>query len=218
MARKKIHAVLFGPQGCGKGTQGQLLAERFCIPLIGAGELFREEISEGTKLGMLVKEYVEHGSLAPDELVNAVMTNRLKKTNLEKGFILDGFPRNVEQAHHLDRLLKINLAIYLRLSDKEAIRRLVGRRQCKSCKAVFHVTDVPTPEPNVCPICGGKLVKRDDDVEDLIVRRLAAFHFMTEPLVSYYRQKGTLLTINAEQPIGEVFKDIVKKMAKLGFG
>ncbi len=217
MSRKKIRAVLFGPQGCGKGTQGQLLAERFGIPIIGAGEFFRDEIAEGTTLGMLVKEYVEHGSLAPDELVNAIMTNRLKKTNLEKGFILDGYPRNVEQAQHLDKLLKINNAIYLRVSDKEAVRRLLGRRQCATCRATFHATDVPSPIPAVCSICGGKLIQRSDDVEDLIVRRLASFHFITEPLVAYYRQKGTLLTINAEQPIAEVFKDLVKKMAKLGF-
>jgi adenylate kinase len=217
MTKAKIRAVLFGPQGCGKGTQGELLADRFDIPLVGAGELFRAEIAEGTQLGMLVKEYVEHGSLAPDELVNAVMANRLKKTQLEKGFILDGYPRNVEQATQLDRLLKINLAIYLKISDKEAVRRLEGRRQCKNCKSIFHVEEAPPPLPDTCSICGGKLIRRSDDYEEAIVRRLAAFHFMTEPLVIYYRQRGTLLTINAEQPIHEVFRDITKKMAKLGF-
>ncbi len=217
MSRKKIRAVLFGPQGCGKGTQGQLLAERFDIPIIGAGELFRQEIADGTQLGILVKEYVDHGSLAPDELVNAVMTNRLKKTDLSKGFILDGYPRNVEQAQHLERLLKINLAIYFRISDTEAIRRLVGRRQCRQCRFIYHATDVPSPVPNKCSVCEGELYRREDDVEEFIVRRLAAFHFMTEPLVSYYRQKGTLLTINAEQPIAGVFGDLVKRMGKLGF-
>lgn len=218
MSRKKIRAILFGPQGCGKGTQGQLLAERFDIPLIGAGDLFREEIAEGTQLGLMVKEYVDHGSLAPDELVNAVITHRLKKTDLSKGFILDGFPRNVEQAQHLDKLLKVNLAIYLRMSDTEAMRRLLGRRQCETCRALFHVTDIPSPKPDTCSVCTGRLIRRADDEEETIVRRLATFHFITEPLVSYYRQKGTLLTIQAEQSVGEVFHDAIKKMAKLGFG
>lgn len=217
MSRKKVRMVLFGPQGSGKGTQGQMLAERFDIPLIGAGDLFRQEIADGTQLGLMVKEYVDHGSLAPDELVNAVITNRLKKTDLSKGFILDGYPRNVEQAQHLERLLKINLALYLRMSDAEAMRRLLGRRQCVQCRANFHVTDIPSPKPDMCSMCDGRLIRRADDEEETIVRRLAAFHFITEPLVSFYRQKGTLLTIQAEQTAGDVFHDIVKKMAKLGF-
>lgn len=218
MSRKHIRAVLFGPQGCGKGTQGELLAERFDIPLIGSGELFRAEIKEETNLGMLVKEYVDHGSLAPDELVNAVVASRLKKTDLSHGFILDGYPRNVEQAIHLDKLLKINLAINIRLTDREAIKRLEGRRQCKSCKAVFHVEHAPTPEVGICPICGGKLFRREDDYADAIVRRLAAYHFMTEPMAVYYRQKGVLLSVNGEQPIEPLFQELTKKITKLGFG
>ncbi|MCC7357633.1 nucleoside monophosphate kinase [Candidatus Uhrbacteria bacterium] len=217
MSRKKLRIVLFGPQGSGKGTQGQMLAERFNIPLIGAGDLFRKEIVDGTRLGFMVKEYVDHGSLAPDELVNAVITNRLKKIDLSKGFILDGYPRNVEQAQHLERLLKINLALYLRMSDTEAMRRLLGRRQCGQCRANFHVTDIPSPKGDECSMCDAPLIRREDDEEETIVRRLATFHFITEPLVSFYRQKGTLLTIQAEQTASEVFHDIVKKMAKLGF-
>jgi len=218
MLRKKIKAVLFGPQGCGKGTQGQLLADRFDIPLIGAGDLFRAEISARTQLGKLVKSHVDRGALAPDELVNAVIASQLKKLDLSRGFILDGYPRNVEQATQMDRIMKVNLAVYIKISDKEAVRRLMGRRQCKRCKFVYHLTDAPPAKPDVCSICGGPLMRRADDTEDVIRQRLAAFHFMTEPLVTYYRQQGVLLAINGEQSIPYVFEDLVKKMAKLGFG
>jgi len=215
--QKKIQAVIFGPQGCGKGTQGLLLSDRLEVPLVGAGELFRAEIAEGTLLGNIVKEYVEHGNLAPDEVVNAVMAHRLKELPLSRGFILDGYPRNVEQAATLDRLLKINLAICIKISDKEALRRLEGRRQCMQCKFVYQVVDSPPAKPGICSVCGGKLVRRDDDNAEAIVRRLAAYHFMTEPLAAYYRQRGVLLTVNGEQAIPYVFEDLIKKMGKLGF-
>lgn len=215
--KKKLQGVIFGPQGCGKGTQGLLLSERLDIPLVGAGDLFRAEISEKTLLGNIVKEYVEHGTLAPDEVVNALMVHRLKQLDLSHGFLLDGYPRNVEQAATLDRLLKINLAICVKISDAEALRRLVGRRQCAQCKFVYHVKASPSAIPGVCSVCGGKLVKREDDNEEAIVRRLAAYHFMTEPLTTYYRQRGALLVVNGEQAIPYVFEDLVKKMNTLGF-
>lgn len=218
MRKKTVRAVLFGPQGCGKGTQGQLLADRFDIPLIGAGDLFRAEITAKTQLGKLVKQYVESGKLAPDELVNAVIASQLKKLDLSHGFILDGYPRNIEQANSMDRLAKINLAIYMKIPDKEAVRRLSGRRQCADCKTIFHITDAPPVKPNICSVCGGQLKKRTDDVEDVIRQRLAAFHFMTEPMAAYYRQQGVLLQINGEQSIQYVFADLIKKMARLGFG
>jgi len=218
MRKKTIRAVLFGPQGCGKGTQGQLLADRFDIPLIGAGDLFRSEIAAKTQLGKLAKQYVDSGKLAPDELVNAVILSQLKKYDLSRGYILDGYPRNIEQANSMDRLSKINLAIYIKISDAEAIRRLAGRRQCTDCKSTFHLTDAPSAKPGICSICSGPLKKRADDVEDIIRQRLAAFHFVTEPLAAYYRQQGVLLQINGEQSIQYVFADLIKKMAKLGFG
>lgn len=218
MSKKHLRAILFGPQGCGKGTQGQLLADRFDVPLIGAGEMFRSEIAEGTSLGKLVKKYVESGALAPDELVNAVVAHHLERVMTDKRYILDGYPRNVEQATHLDRLAKVNLAMQIKISDKEAVRRLTGRVQCVICKQVYHLTDAPPIKPGICALCGHKLVRRTDDKEDLIRSRLAAYHFMTEPLAAYYRQRGVLLNINGEQPIPYVFEDILKKMNKLGYG
>lgn len=217
MTKKRIQAVLFGPQGCGKGTQGQLLAERFDVPLIGAGDMLRDEISSKSPLGAILQSYVMSGLLAPDEVVNAVLAQRLKKLDLSHGFILDGYPRNVEQAIQLDRVTKINLAIYLRISDAEAVRRLTGRLQCVRCKAIFHIRDVPPVKAGICSVCGGKLAPRDDDNEEAIRKRLATFHFMTEPLAAYYRQRSALLQVNGEQPIPYVFEDMVKKIAKLGF-
>jgi len=217
MTKKRIQAVLFGPQGCGKGTQGQLLAERFDVPLIGAGEMLRDEIRDATPIGKILHGYVDAGLMAPDDLVNAVIAERIKHLDLSRGFILDGFPRNVEQAIHLDKQMKINLAVYLKISDTEAVRRLTGRRQCVRCKTIFHVTDVPPAKSGICSVCGGKLAPRDDDYEEAIRKRLATFHFMTEPLVTYYRQRGVLLTLNGEQPIPYVFEDLINKMAKLGF-
>lgn len=217
MTKQRIRAIIFGPQGCGKGTQGELLSDRFDIPIIGAGELFRAEIAEQSPLGRVLQDYVESGLLAPDEVVNAVIAQRLKKFDLSKGFLLDGYPRNVEQATQLDRIVKVNLAISIKLTDAEAVRRLMGRRQCSQCKTVFHVTDAPPAIEGVCSVCGGSIVRRADDTEDVIRRRLATYHFMTEPLAAYYRQRGVLLVVNGEQTIPYVFQDLTKKMAKLGF-
>jgi len=216
MSRKRLQAVLFGPQGCGKGTQGLLLSERFEVPLIGAGELMRQEIAEGSALSRLVKEYVDQGMLAPDELVNAIMQKQLKNLDLERGFILDGYPRNVEQASSLDRFAKINLAIQLKLSDKEALARLLGRRQCAVCRTVSHVK-LAAADPARCAVCGGRLKARPDDTESTIINRLAIYHFMTEPLAVYYRQHGVLLTVNGEQSIESLFQELVRKILKLGF-
>lgn len=215
--KKPLRATLFGPQGCGKGTQGQLLADRFDIPLIGAGDMIRAEISESTSLGKLVKTYVDAGVLAPDELINAVVAHRLKQMDHPQGFILDGYPRNVEQATYLDRIANVSMAIQIKISDAEALRRLVGRLQCASCRQVYHLQDAPPVKPGICAVCGGKLFKRSDDTEEIISQRLAAYHFMTEPIAAYYRQRGVLLVVNGEQSIPYVFEDMVKKLTKLGF-
>ncbi len=217
MTRKRLRMVLFGPQGCGKGTQGQLLADRFDVPLIGMGDLCRAEIESKSALGSLVKEYVERGMLAPDELVNGVAQKALKAINPDEGYILDGYPRNVEQAASLDRLMKLNLAIQLKLSDDDAVKRLVGRRQCTKCRSIFHLVDAPPVKPNACTFCGGALKQRGDDQEETIRKRLAGYHFMTEPMAAYYRQKGVLLAVHAGQPIPSLFDELTKKMAKLGF-
>jgi len=217
MKTKIIKAIIFGPQGSGKGTQGNLLSERLNIPIIGAGDVFRAEIAKKTKLGNLVNQYVQQGLLAPDEVVNAIIARQLKKTTLDKGFIFDGYPRNVDQAIYLGKLITINLAIQLKIDDEEVINRLQYRSQCSKCKTIYHDKEAPPVKPGICSVCGGKLAKRADDRPDIIAQRLKAYHFMTEPLAAYYREKGVLLVINANQSIPYVFEDVIKKMSKLGF-
>jgi adenylate kinase len=217
MNRKRLHAVIFGPQGCGKGTQGELLSDRFDVPLVGAGDLFRTEIAKGTQLGKLAKQYIDSGTLAPDELVNGIVSRQLKTLDLSRGFILDGYPRNVEQAQYLQRLLPLNVAVMIKVADEISIKRLLSRRQCSRCKAVYSLTSVPPAKPGVCSLCGGKLIQREDDNEETIRARLANYHFMTAPLSRYYREEGILLQVNGEQEIPYVFEDLIKKLAKLGF-
>ncbi len=217
MARKRLQAIIFGPQGSGKGTQGQLLSERYDVPLVGSGDLFREEIESGGTLGAIAQEYVARGMLAPDELVNAIIQKRLQEISLERGFILDGYPRNVEQAASLDRLVKINIAIQMKLSDAESVRRILGRLQCSKCRAIYHERDLPPAKLGVCTLCGHRLSRREDDQEEAIRLRLAAYHFMTEPLASYYRQRGVLLAVNGEQPPAMLFAELARKMGRLGF-
>jgi adenylate kinase len=217
MPRKRLQALIFGPQGSGKSTQGHLLSDWFGVPFTSSGDMIREEIEEKTPLGHMVEEYVASGVLAPDEVVNAIILKRLKEVSQEKGFVLDGYPRNVEQAESLDRIMKINLAIQLKMRDSEAVRRLIGRRQCSECRSIFHIDELPLALQKKCSVCGGKLIKREDDEEDTIRRRLASYHFMTEPMSSYYRQRGVLLMVNGEQSIKQLFEELTKKIAKLGF-
>ncbi len=217
MPRLRVRGILFGPPGSGKGTQGALLAEQFGVAYVGVGDLVRAEVAEGGRLGDLVRDYVDHGVLAPDELVNAILASRLKKLDLGQGFVLDGYPRNVEQAQWLDRTLKPNLAIALRLPDDAAVARLRGRRMCRGCGAVWHAGLLPKPWDADCPCCEGMLETRSDDAEEPVRRRLRAYHFMTEPLASFYRQKGILLTVDAGPSIADVNANLVKKMLKLGF-
>lgn len=211
MRRKKLRAVIFGPQGAGKSLQALLLSERFHVPFVSSGKAFREEMEEKTTLGDLAKEYVDAGMFAPDELANAIFSRTLKHVDIDKGFVLDGYPRNVEQAETLDRLAKVNLAIQLKISDATSVKRLGGRLMCRVCRAT-----APSPS-RVCKNCGEKLIAREKDKEETVRRRLAAYHFMTEPLSGYYRQRGVLLAVNAEQKEEDLFKELVRKLAKLGF-
>lgn len=194
-----------------------MLAEHFSVALIGSGDLLRYEIHEKTALGMLAKRYVDEGSLVPDELTNAVVQHQLQRLDLDRGFILDGYPRNVEQAECLDKIVKTNLAIQLKMSDEESLRRLLGRRQCSWCKASYHLQDYPPRVIGMCDACGHRLMMREDDREEVIRERLKQYHFMTEPLASLYRQRGVLLAVKGEQPIPSLFEELVRKIMKLGF-
>jgi adenylate kinase len=213
MRRKRLRAVIFGPQGAGKSLQASLVAERFDVPMVSSGEAFRAEIGENTAIGDLVSEYVSAGMFAPDELSNAILTKRLKTIDLNGGFVLDGYPRNVEQAETLDRFARVTLAVQIKLPDASAVKRLTERLVCPSCRA----TTPRSGATSVCSVCAGPLEARPKDEEEPVRRRLAAYHFMTEPLAAYYRQRGVLLAVNGEQTASDLFDELVRKLAKLGF-
>lgn len=190
MRQKTLRAVMFGPPGSGKGTQGRFLAQKFHVPFIGSGDLFRSEIEQQTELGKLARVYVDSGCLAPDDLVNGIVSRQMKSLNLKHGFVLDGYPRTVDQAAFFQRLMPVNVAILIKVSDEIALNRLKKRR---------------------------KKEKRSDDLAETIRTRIRSYHFLTEPLAQFYRQKGVLLMIKGDQSVEYVHEVLVKKLAKLGF-
>lgn len=215
MAKKRrLRAILFGPQGAGKTTQGHALSQRYGVPFLSSGDLLRDEIQEGTALGLLVKDYVQSRVIAPDEVVEAIILKRIKPF-LTTGFVLDGFPRNIEQAKTLDKHTTLDVAVQLKMSDTESIKRLQECGRCKQCRSAVPLDLYAKLKQ--CPICGGVVSKKETDREEILTRRLAEYHFMTEPLSGYYRQRGVLLAIKAEQTLAQLSEELFRKLAKLGF-
>ncbi len=212
-----MRLVIFGPQGAGKGTQGALIAEKYGIPSISTGEIFRWAIKGKTALGLKVLEYVDAGKLVPDELTIEVITDRLTADDCMEGFLLDGFPRNVGQARALDALLadnqaRIDGALVLEVPEEVSLRRILGRRACSNCGRNYHL-DAPPENDWTCDVCGGEVVERVDDHEEETVRkRLKLYHEQTEPLKKYYDDKGLLKEIDGIGSPDEVFSRIVSSM------
>lgn len=212
-----MNILLFGPQGSGKGTQGEKLAERYHIPLIGTGALLREESKKETERGHFVLERMKSGKLVPDDITNAVLFDRLHAPDTADGFIFDGYPRNIAQKTVLQNFLftfrggtKITQVIVLELSDDEAVARLSGRRTCAGCGEIYHVENRPPAKEGVCDKCGGELVQRTDDTPEAIRKRLAIYHADTAPLLADYERDGVVVRIDARGAIDEVQKRIVQ--------
>jgi len=208
-----------GPPGSGKGTQAEFLTEKLNIPHISTGDMFRKAIEEETKLGKKAKEYLDSGSLVPDDITVGIVRERLEHPDCEGGFLLDGFPRTVVQAEALDEILKdmgssIDAVINIQVSREELIRRLTGRRICRECGATYHVIFNPPKVENTCDKCGGELYQRKDDTEETIVNRLEVYKQQTEPLIEYYENKGLLKNINGNQSIREVHAEIGSKIGR----
>ncbi|MEU9481241.1 adenylate kinase [Streptomyces sp. NPDC048191] len=205
-----MRIVLVGPPGAGKGTQAVRLAEKLSIPHISTGDLFRANISQQTELGKLAKSYMDAGNLVPDEVTIAMAKDRMEKPDAEKGFLLDGFPRNVSQAEALDELLetediKLDAVLDLEVPEDEVVKRIAGRRICRNESShVFHVTYSPPKKEGVCDVCGGELYQRDDDSEDTVRKRLEVYHTQTEPIIDYYKAQGLVVTISALGPVDEI--------------
>ncbi|MBQ7036392.1 MAG: adenylate kinase [Clostridia bacterium] len=191
--------ILLGPPGAGKGTQAEILAERYNIPTISTGNMIRAEIREGTPLGQKTKQYIDEGQLVPDEIIMAIVESRLAKPDCEGGFILDGIPRTIPQAEALDKMdLGEYIVLNISVGDEEILGRLGGRRVCTKCGATYHVTFNPPAVEGKCNTCGDALIIRPDDAQETIKKRLDVYHAQTEPLIAYYEKAGKLINIVSE--------------------
>ena len=209
-----MRIILLGPPGAGKGTQAAGIVEKYNIPHISTGDIFRKNIKEGTDLGKKAKEYMDQGLLVPDELTVGLVTDRLSQDDCKNGFMLDGFPRNVAQAQQLGQYLNsVDLALERVINievDKDIlVGRAVGRRICKSCGATYHVEFNPPKVDGTCDVCGGELYQRADDNEETVSKRIQVYLDETKPLADYYSNEGIIANINGEQSIDKVFADIV---------
>ncbi|HEX9109795.1 MAG TPA: adenylate kinase [Longimicrobiales bacterium] len=214
-----MNLILFGAPGAGKGTQGALLASRLGIPRVSTGDLLRQAVSEGTALGQKAKQYMDAGELVPDSVILDMVCEVVKGEEAGEGFILDGFPRNVPQAEALDGMLcalgkSVDAVAVLDVADEIVIKRIAGRRSCPTCKAVYNVHYDPPRSEARCDNCGTSLVQRADDREETVRRRLQVYREQTEPVLAYYRERGTLvLLVRGDRTVDEVQADLVSSLA-----
>lgn len=215
-----MQLLLMGPPGAGKGTQAAELVKKFGIPHISTGDMFRAAVKEGTELGKQAKACMDSGKLVPDEVTIGIVRERLAKDDCRKGFILDGFPRTVEQADALkgildDLGLQLTRVLNIHVPAEDLIERAVGRRICKKCGATYHVKFNPTKVENVCDECGGELYQRKDDNEETMKNRLAVYEASTKPLIDYYAKAGLYTQIDGRQPIEKVTDDLVRVLSSV---
>lgn len=214
-----LRTVLLGPPGAGKGTQAVRIVEKYNVPHISTGDIFRENIKNGTELGKRAQEYMNKGELVPDDLVIEIATDRLLKDDCKNGFLLDGFPRTVYQAQKLDEFLaangmKLDVVIDIEVEKEELITRLTGRRVCKACGASFHIVNVPPKQEGICDSCGGELFQRADDTIETVENRINVYNQQTMPLVDYYKEAGIIATVDGALGLDEVFAKIVEAIGE----
>jgi len=206
--------VMLGAPGAGKGTQAKKIADKYQVPHISTGDIFRANIKNGTELGMKAKTYMDQGLLVPDELVVDLVVDRLAQEDCVNGCVLDGFPRTIPQAECLDAALAakgeaIDYAIDVDVPDENIINRMSGRRACVACGATYHIVHIPTKVEGVCDRCGESLILRDDDKPETVKKRLDVYHAQTQPLIDYYTSKNVLKTVDGTQDMEAVFQAIV---------
>ena len=211
--------IMLGAPGAGKGTQAKKIAEKYDIPHISTGDIFRANIKNGTELGKKAKTYMDQGLLGPDELVVDLVVDRVGQDDAKKGYVLDGFPRTIPQAEALDEALaaineKVDYAINVDVPDENIINRMSGRRACVACGGTYHIAYAPTKKEGICDACGGELVLRDDDKPETVKKRLDVYHEQTQPLIDYYGKKGILVDIDGTQEMSQVFDAIVKVLGE----
>ncbi|TCK93435.1 adenylate kinase [Natranaerovirga hydrolytica] len=203
--------IMLGAPGAGKGTQAKRISEKYNIPHISTGDIFRENIKNKTEIGMKAKNYMDQGLLVPDEVVVDLVAARLSQEDCKNGYVLDGFPRTTPQASALEKAVdSIDYAINIDVPDEEIIGRMAGRRACTSCGATYHIEMNPTKKPGICDACGNEVVQRDDDKEETVLKRLNVYKEQTQPLIEYYQNKDILVSIDGTQDIDDVTNDIIK--------
>ncbi len=207
--------IMLGAPGAGKGTQAIKIAEKYSIPHISTGDIFRANIKNGTELGKKAKTYMDQGCLVPDDLVVDLVVDRVNQDDCVNGYVLDGFPRTIPQAKALDKALenmgqKIDYAINVKVPDENIVRRMSGRRACVNCGATYHIVYAPTQEENICDICHGELMLRDDDKPETVQKRLDVYHEQTQPLIKYYANENILAEVDGTVDIDIVFDEIIK--------
>lgn len=207
--------IMLGPPGAGKGTQAEFLSEKYGIPQISTGAIIRGVIASGSDEGKRIKELIDKGMLLPDETVVSMVKNRLAEPDCKNGFILDGFPRTIEQAKALDKMgVKIDHVLSIELSDDEILERLSGRRECKVCRASYHIEDHPPKKEGICDRCGGELIMRDDDKPETIKNRLEVYHESTEPLKKYYEEAHLLVTAHSQKALADTRREVLKALGE----
>ena len=205
--------IMLGAPGAGKGTQAKMIAEKYSIPHISTGDIFRANIKGGTELGMEAKKYMDQGQLVPDELTVKILLDKVAKDDCKNGYVLDGFPRTIPQAEVLDKALAelgdaVDYAIDVDVPDENIINRMGGRRACVTCGATYHMVHVPPKQEGICDKCGSELILRDDDKPETVKKRLDVYHAQTQPLIEYYTKKGILKSVDGTVDMMDVFAKI----------
>ena len=214
-----MNIILMGPPGAGKGTQAEKLVEQLGLVQISTGDMFRQAMKENTKAGASAKSYIDQGLLVPDEITNDIVKERLVQGNFGNGFIIDGYPRNVFQAESLEKIveelnIKVDAVVNIDVDFDKLVGRLSGRRICRNCGATYNLKFKPSKVEGVCDKCGGELYQRSDEDEATVKTRLNTYVEQTKPLIDYYQAKGSLININGDQAMDEVFNDIKSSLEK----
>ncbi len=207
--------IMLGAPGAGKGTQAKQIADKYGIPHISTGDIFRANLKQGTELGKKAKEYMDQGLLVPDELTCDLVMDRIGQEDCKNGFVLDGFPRTIPQAEALDKALanineKMDYAVDVDVPDENIVNRMSGRRACINCGATYHIVSIPTKVEGICDRCGEKVVLRDDEQPETVKKRLNVYHEQPQPLIDYYKKQDILKTVDGTQPMEQVFGAIVE--------
>lgn len=206
-----MKVILLGAPGAGKGTQADKISEKFNIPAISTGYIIRHAIAEGTELGKLAKGYIDEGKLLPDDVVTELLLERLKQEDCKNGFILDGYPRTLNQAKALDeKAIIIDKVVSIKVSDEAVIARLSGRRECKECGKPYHISHNKPSVEGICDVCGGELIQRADDNPETIKNRLVVYHEMTEPLMRYYSESNRLNVVESQNTVEETTMKVLE--------